>query len=144
MKASSNKKLLRASDATFSQVNSFKTNNYLMQIFPTNFTLDLMFIWFNNGARIQLNAVWCLIFSSGKPFEFNDEIWSLLAIFVNIFKLTEKLNNFACHDLQNEFYHGNKLNQTLKTSLTYFALLLILLLLLMLQVFCLNQNFLRH
>ena len=55
--------------------------------------------------------------------------------FKNIYRLAETLNNFACHHLQNNFYHENSWNQTLEVAVFYLALHLVTLLLLMLLPF---------
>ena len=57
--------------------------------------------------------------------------------------MTETLNNFASHHLQNDPYHGNNLNQTLEVSLFHLALVLILILLLILQTLFILEFFMR-
>ena len=85
----------------------------------SNFTRDLVLIWFNTETIVLLDAAGGLVLSSDNPFDFHAEIWSLLAIFWNIYRLIETVNNFACHHLYNDFYQGNNLNQTLEVSLLY-------------------------
>ena len=85
-----------------------------------------------------------LIFSSDNSYDFHDEIWWLLAIFLKYLETGWNTNNFASHYLQNEFFRIKNLSQTLVDSLVCLAVLLILLLLLMLQDLCFNQIFLEQ
>ena len=112
---------------------------YCFKQVRTNLTRDLVLIWFIAGARLLLNAAGGLILSSDNPFDFHTEISSTLPFFKY---QTKTKNNFACHHLQDDFYHENNLNQLLEVSLLYLALLLIRLLLLILLSSYLNQSYL--
>ena len=59
-----------------------------------------MLIWFNAGTRLLLNAPGGLILWSDSLLDFDAKIWLLLAIFLNIYRLAETLNNVACHLLK--------------------------------------------
>ena len=61
--------------------------------------------------------------------------------FQNIYEMTETLIKFACHHLQNEFYHENNSRTMVEVSLLYLDPPLILILLLVFLHASLNQSY---
>ena len=70
---------------------------------PLNFTLILVPKKSNEGLNILLDVRGGLILSSDNPFDFHDKILLSFALALLKYLLSEILNKFECHHLQNDF-----------------------------------------